>query len=432
MQDRTTGKVGLGSSPNRFKENRKQQGGIGFDEVCSNPDVVEIPAHNLDKVEHAWGFCLVGYFPARFPGKAAAVQKLWDSWNVSGSYEVHFSGWLIFRFNNVKDREGVLIKGPYFMFRRPLFLKNMPEFFKFDDHEIKRVPVWIKLPGLPLECWNETCLSMIVSKVGKPLHTAKKTQTKKRISHPRVLVEVDASKKLVRNVTIRLPDGEFDQRVIFEYEPRYCNHCTMFAHNTDDCFRLSSWVTGGAYQPEESITIPPSTAGQTATVGKEAGGSQNGRLRAEVAESGTIPRQNQEFQQLERELHDAAELSCRKELNPKQKPPIIRLEQGDQQADDAENQQQAKGKMTVLQVPTSQKSTRGDGVEDGDQVVANQAKAMKRKEHFILDLFDDALDINEGPITRSKAKKNEGPITRAKAKKMKTSMPTEKSSHAGQ
>ncbi|XP_042445564.1 uncharacterized protein LOC122030430 [Zingiber officinale] len=383
MHDRTTGKAGLGSSVN----------GV----------YVEIPAHNLDKVEDAWGFCLVGYFPARLPGKAVAVQMLCDSWNVSCSHEVHSSGWLIFKFNNENDRKSVLIAGPYFLFRRPLLLKNMPEFFKFDDHEIKHVPAWIKLPGLPLECWNETCLSMIVSKVGKPLHIDKKTQTKKRISHPRMLVEVDASKELVRNVTIRLPDGEFDQRVFFEWEPKFCDHCTMFGHDTNSCFR-GPWATDWTYQPKENNTIPTSTAGQTATAGKEAGGSQNGRVWAEVAESSFIPCQNQEFQQSKSELHDATELSCRKELNPNQKPPIIRLEQDDQQADDAENQQQAKEKMTVVQAPTREKSM-SDGIEDGDQVATNQTKTMKRKEHPILEFFDDPLCISEGPITRSRAKK---------------------------
>lgn len=387
MQDRTTGKAGLGSSPNQFEGNIKQQGGIGINEARIDSDVVEIPAHDLDKVENAWGFCLIGYFPARFPGKAVAVQQLCNSWNVSCSYEVHSSGWLIFRFKNEKDRNGVLIAGPYFVFRRPLLLKNMPEFFKFDRPEIKLVPVWIKLPCLPLECWNATCLSMIVSKVGKLLYMDKKTQTKKRISHARVLVEVDASKELVRNVTIRLPDGEFDQRVIFEYEPMYCDRCTMLGHNAESCFR-QVWGTGWEYQPKENNSKSPSTAGQTA--GKEAGGSQNGRAQAEVAES---------------------ELNCSKELNPKQKPPITQLEQDDQQAYDPENQQQAKGKMTVLQVPTRQESRRGDGVKDGDQVAAkqtkdkNQAKAMKREEHPILDPSNDSLCINEGSITRAKAKK---------------------------
>lgn len=384
MQDRTTGKAGFGSSPNQSEENIKQQGGIGFNEVRIDSDVVEIPAHDLDKVEDSWGFCLIGYFPARFPRKAVAVQQLCDSWNVSCSFEVHSSGWLIFRFNNEKDRQGVLIAGPFFVFRRPLLLKNMPEFFKFNDHEIRRVPVWIKLPCLPLECWNAACLSMIVSKVGKLLYMDKKTQTKKRISHARALVEVDASKELVRNVTIRLPDGEFDQRIIFEYEPKYCDHCTMLGHNTDSCFRLG-WVTGWEYQPKENNSKSPSTAGQTAR--KEAGGSQSEWVRVEV--------QNQEFRQSESELHYAAELSCSKELNPKQNPPITRLEQ---------DYQQAKGKMTVLQVPIRQKSRRGDGVKDRDQVAAkqtkdrNHAKAM-RKEHPVFE------PSNEGPITRAKARK---------------------------
>lgn len=53
---------------------------------------------------------------------------------------------------------------------------------------------------------------------------------------------------------------------------------------------------------------------------------------------------------------------------------------------------------------------RNDGDKNGDQVAAKQTKdgnqdeEMERKEHPILELFNNSLHINEGPITKAKAK----------------------------
>lgn len=52
---------------------------------------------DIDDVETAWGFCLVGYFAAKFPGKQALLQ-LCNSWKVKYQYYAHTSGWLVFKF----------------------------------------------------------------------------------------------------------------------------------------------------------------------------------------------------------------------------------------------------------------------------------------------------------------------------------------------
>lgn len=75
---------------------------------------------------------------------------------------------LVFKFENAADRDMVLNGGPYFVYGRPLLMKIIPPWFQFDDEEISNIPLWINLPGLPLECWNAKALGKITSKVGRP------------------------------------------------------------------------------------------------------------------------------------------------------------------------------------------------------------------------------------------------------------------------
>ncbi|KAK4422622.1 hypothetical protein Salat_1844700 [Sesamum alatum] len=106
-------------------------------------DLIDVQA----KLEH----CLVGYIAGNFPG-LKAIRALTQSWGPS--FQQHVSGWLIFCFARDEDRQRILASRPYFIFGRPLMLKNMPDCFEFKEDDISLTLVWATLPSLPLECWN--------------------------------------------------------------------------------------------------------------------------------------------------------------------------------------------------------------------------------------------------------------------------------------
>jgi len=95
--------------------------------VLQEEDVVD--------VEEAWGFCLVGYFVRRFPGRAA-LNRLCDSWNAKCQSLAYSSGWFVFLFEDATSRDEVMLKGPYFAFGYPLSLKKMTH--DFDYGKIKQ------------------------------------------------------------------------------------------------------------------------------------------------------------------------------------------------------------------------------------------------------------------------------------------------------
>ncbi|KAI3467970.1 hypothetical protein Pfo_024633 [Paulownia fortunei] len=263
--DKTPNTTAVVKAPwlNLFKDNRKISQGIKLSvvETIEDDDVI-LESQDLDDVEKAWGFCLVGYFAARFLNKITLVQ-LCDSWKVQYKYFVHISEWLIFKFKNAIDRDSVLNGGPYFVFGRSLLMKMIPSCFDFDEDDISIMPTWINLPCLPLKCWNEKALSKIVSRVGKQLYTDKLTSTKKRLSYARVLIEVDAAKKLTHSIRIQLPNGQTrEQPVVYEYEPKFCTSCRMFEHPTDRC-KASQQKTkqkGATNQSFKNVEVRRSTA----------------------------------------------------------------------------------------------------------------------------------------------------------------------------
>ncbi|KAK4390427.1 hypothetical protein Sango_2106000 [Sesamum angolense] len=62
------------------------------------------------------------------------------------------------------------------------------------------------------------------------------TMKMERVSYARILVEVDASKKLVDHVEFILPNGVArKQPIIYEFTPKFCSTCNRFGHLKESC-----------------------------------------------------------------------------------------------------------------------------------------------------------------------------------------------------
>jgi len=290
------GKDGSLKAPwvNLFKDNRNVGKGIKLDAVDNEGDLVLLDDEDVDVVDETWGFCLVGYFAGRFPGMAA-VQNIREGWKVNCTHWFHSSGWIVFKFTSDEDRMKVLHGGPYFAYGRNLLLRILPKCFRFGTEESAIVPTWIKLPNLPLDCWNVRALSKIVSKVGKPITTDKLTLTKERLSYARVLVEVDASKDLTTSVDMRLPTGEvYQQSVIFEFTPKYCNKCKRLGHADGDCNMGKGGKKNTAYEPNRKFQTVGGTASITEDPGRSVGGA---------SETSILPKRGETVAVQKRKIH---------------------------------------------------------------------------------------------------------------------------------
>lgn len=107
----------------------------------------------------------------------------------------HEEGYFLMKFNTCEGKEAVLMRGPYSIHNVPMILKNWCQEFNFKRDMIRTIPVWVKLPNLPLHLWSASSLGKIGSVVGVPMFTDECTANKLRISFARILIEVDITKK---------------------------------------------------------------------------------------------------------------------------------------------------------------------------------------------------------------------------------------------
>ncbi|KAJ6932555.1 hypothetical protein NC651_008095 [Populus alba x Populus x berolinensis] len=183
-----------------------------------------------------WRFSLIGFIAGKFLGYTSISTFVTNSWKCPVNFSMHDSGWLIFTFNSELDMLTILNGGPYHVLGRLMILKIMPEFFDFDTSDMVRMPIWIRFPNLPLQCWSPICLSKLASVIGKPLRLDTPTSSMTRLSYARVLVETDLLAELLNLINISLPNGvTMSQKVQYESLPRFCKKCRSLGHNTSVC-----------------------------------------------------------------------------------------------------------------------------------------------------------------------------------------------------
>ncbi|GLT54683.1 hypothetical protein SLA2020_278640 [Shorea laevis] len=106
-----------------------------------------------------------------------------------------------------------------------------------EDVEPVMAPVWIKLPGLAPNFYQESYLRNITAPVGTLLRRDNATKCATRTDGARVCVLMDISKPPVQQVWIGLPrqPSSVLQEFVYETLPAFCSKCNTQGHNLGTC-----------------------------------------------------------------------------------------------------------------------------------------------------------------------------------------------------
>ena len=160
-------------------------------------------------------------------------------WNPNGDMEILLAAnnYFMVSFSSMSDRNKVFKGGPYFFNQVGLFIKPWHIGFNSAEEIPSRVPVWVRLPRLPLEFWREDILHSISLLLGKPVGSATQTQDRKVISYARICVEVDLNNPLPDSIEICLGPFSWIQQLDYETLPFRCRICREYGKLLRKCPR---------------------------------------------------------------------------------------------------------------------------------------------------------------------------------------------------
>lgn len=194
---------------------------------------VEIEAEDVASEIEFWKSSLIMYVLGGDLSMTAVKQYMEKYWNFVRLPELYYNdeGYFILKFRTLDDMNLVMSKGPYTIYNMTMFLREWVTGFSLKDDMMRAVPIWVKLPQLPLHLWGSKSLGKIGSALGKPLFTDECTARKLRVSYARILVEVDITKKLKDSILIKdLQAKMINQPVEYEWKPLFCEKCQKLGH----------------------------------------------------------------------------------------------------------------------------------------------------------------------------------------------------------
>ena len=114
---------------------------------------------------------------------------------------------VLLRFHGEADFLRVWSRSLWYVYGRPMRVFKWTSKFHV-DRESSLVPVWFRLPKLPIHLFAKPCLFHIVSCLGNPLFVDTATSSFSRPNVARVCVEVDLLKTLPMRVWVDMGDGD--------------------------------------------------------------------------------------------------------------------------------------------------------------------------------------------------------------------------------
>ena len=164
-------------------------------------------------------------------------------------------GIFLVRFHSVEDRDMVLNGGFLFFNNRPVIMKPWDQEMNFQKNDIRRVPIWIQLENLELKYWGERTLFKLVEQLGEPIQTDMFTKEKRRLSYPRILIEVSIDQVFEEEIVFEDEYGyDVHVGVKYEWKPELCKNCKGIGHSTSSCKKTvptkKEWIVKGKVEPK--------------------------------------------------------------------------------------------------------------------------------------------------------------------------------------
>ncbi|PKU71415.1 hypothetical protein MA16_Dca004257 [Dendrobium catenatum] len=114
-------------------------------------------------------------------------------------------------------------------------------------------PIWIRMPNLPLQCWDEVNVCRIASKVGTPYFIDGNMFQWSRREYTRVCVHIKLDETLPLGVWVEGNLGKFYQNIEYEKLPTFCFTCGNIGHLKEDCSKKV--IPGITAKPNKDIQV---------------------------------------------------------------------------------------------------------------------------------------------------------------------------------
>jgi hypothetical protein len=117
----------------------------------------------------------------------------------------------------------------------PLLLKPWSPLFNASREKLDKIPVWVRLPSLPLQFWSLDYFKAIRNFLGDFLEADLSFEETKQRKIARILVNLNVREGLGEEIDLSW--GSFTHTQLLDYEnvPFRCRRCHQYGHLVANC-----------------------------------------------------------------------------------------------------------------------------------------------------------------------------------------------------
>ncbi|XP_010937343.1 uncharacterized protein [Elaeis guineensis] len=201
-------------------------------------EVVKAPTEALRERTEQWAATVM---VARSLGRCVSlelvVRDFWLRRGVKGEIAPYGleRGLLLFRFEVTEERDLVLQR-PWTAAGQALALELWRLGFFPVEGAITTALLWVRLPWLPVEFWDEEALQEVLRLVGELVSMDECTAKMRRLEFAKVCIRIDLGHPLLLGVLVEGPSGLFWQHFVYESVEGVYLQCGLF-HPLEECCR---------------------------------------------------------------------------------------------------------------------------------------------------------------------------------------------------
>ena len=130
-----------------------------------------LPKAAAAKVMGRYENSIVGFFLGKDPSFPVVQQYVSNTWRKFGFEKItrNDNGVYLFKFATKSGMEQVIEKGPWLIRKSPIILNRWSPSVSLKRGEVTKVPVWVKMYNVPVLAYSGDGLSLLATKIGKPI-----------------------------------------------------------------------------------------------------------------------------------------------------------------------------------------------------------------------------------------------------------------------
>ncbi|XP_026399625.1 uncharacterized protein LOC113295511 [Papaver somniferum] len=162
-------------------------------------------------------------------------------------------GFFTIKLDNEQD-QSYIKAGKWEVRHQDLWIRKWIANFPPEYHRTSCANIWVHLPGLILEYWDEQTLFTIFEALGTPVKVDEATLNFESGLYARVLVNIDLEKKVPHKLWIKTKLGGFMQNVLLTNLPKFFHHCKIVGRLQSEC--IVKKVAQEASNQQNNINSP--------------------------------------------------------------------------------------------------------------------------------------------------------------------------------